>query len=95
MSRLEASSRLSSSPRLSDAILNKTLTKVAALLDSCFKRLGGCRIKPEKYVEQNPFVEETLRTNSPKAISYFFVCVEASCKLIAVVQHRHQAEEMF
>lgn len=47
ISRLEASSLFFvCSGRLSEAIRNRTLTKVAALLDSCFKRFGGCRINP-------------------------------------------------
>jgi hypothetical protein len=47
ISRLEASSLFfACSGRLSEAIRSKTLTRVAALLDSCFKRLGGCLINP-------------------------------------------------
>ena len=70
-------------------------TKVAALLDSCLRRFGRCFMKPRKMSKLFAvFTHMTSLTDFPETSTQLLVLVELPSKLIAVVKHNHESQQV-
>jgi hypothetical protein len=75
--------------------LNRAVTSVEALLDSCFNRLGRCFMKPGASLAFAILTSSRCGlTNFPQSSTQLLIIVEQSSELIAVIEDPHQPQHL-